>query len=255
MSRQVLLVALSAAVAVGLAINTSTAEAGHCGGGKWKPTPPPIHLPPPIHWKPQPPTCPPVHHPAPTYPAPTHPRPAPAPTYTPAPQPAPQPTTSFRPISFPSQPQPSVVPSRTWYFGVSLEIADTVYGRGLRVASVTRGGPGAMAGLERGDVLMVANGQSLSHATTNEHGVQILQSLVNGSSPAPTAAFVVPSSPTVQFGVVDRRTNSPTYVTVTPQRVGGSPAPTAGGGGGGFPAPSQAFPSAPAASAAPEKTF
>lgn len=190
---------------------------------------PPVH--PPIHPPVQPPICiRPIEPPPVVCPPPVVERPAP--------------TTAFRPVSFPSAPQPAVVPTRTWYFGMSLEITNTVYGRGLRIASITPGAPAALAGLEIGDVLMVASGQSLSQANTNEHGVQILQSLVD------------PQYANIQLGLLDVRTQQPTYLTVMPQRVGGGPAPTAT-----FPqAPGQAFPappaSAPVASAtAPARAF
>ncbi len=151
----------------------------------------------------------------------------------------PAPTTAFRPIGFPSAPQPAVVPSRTWYFGMSLELTQTVYGRGLRIASITHGAPAAMAGLEIGDVLIVANGQGLQAATSNENGVQMIQSLVTPQGVA-------------QFGVLDVRTQQPTYLNVMPRRLGGAPAPTAAGPGfPQFPAP----PAPVASLAAPAQAF
>lgn len=146
----------------------------------------------------------------------------PAPTYQPAP--------TINPINW--NPAPTIVPARQWYFGMSLEITNTAYGRGLRVASITPGSPAYRAGLEIGDVLLAAGSVSLQNAYSNEHGVQLLQSAVGGGAPAPTAAttavgtFVSPVSPTVQLTVVDVRTNQARYLLVQPQGRGGVPAPT-----------------------------
>lgn len=166
-------------------------------------------------------------HPQPIYPQPAPIYPAPAPTIQPAP--------TIRPIGF--VPTPRVVPSRTWYFGMSLQITNTAYGRGLQVASVTPGSPASRAGLEVGDVLLAAGNVGLQNAYSNEHGVQILQSAVGNSTPAPTATFVVPSGPNLTLTVLNVRTNQPTYVTVQPQ-PNGMPVPT-------YPTPAPAI-SAPA---------
>lgn len=154
-------------------------------------------------------------------------RPAPTPHPTPAP-------TVVNPIGW--NPAP-VAPARQWYFGMSLQITQTAYGRGLQVASVTPGSPAALAGLEIGDVLLSGGGVSFASAYSNEHGVQLLQSSVGGGAPAPTAVgtFVAPPSPSVQLTVVDRRTGQPVGVNVRPiGSGGGGPAPTAVGS---WPAP------------------
>ncbi|MEO0529268.1 MAG: PDZ domain-containing protein [Planctomycetota bacterium] len=206
MSRLTTLAALTAVAAtLGLA---SQADAGkHC---RWKPAPPrPIH-------------------PAPTYPVP-------APTIQPAP--------TVRPIGY--VPTPTVVPARTWYFGMNLQITNTAYGRGLQIASITHGSPASRAGLEVGDVLLAAGNVGLQSAYSNEHGVQLLQSAVGGSAPAPTVTtFVAPTSPNVLLTVLNIRTGQPTYVNVQPHRQG-NPVPT-------YPTPT--FP-APAVSAPVANAF
>lgn len=129
-------------------------------------------------------------------------------------------------------PVQQVVPTRRWYFGMSLQITNTAYGRGLQVTRVTPGGPAARVGLEPGDVLMAAGQVSLQTAYSNEHGVQLLQSAVGFGSPAPTAAITTigfPSQPSssVLLTVINRRTNQPLQLAVSPQRVGGGgPVPT-----------------------------
>ncbi|QDT67945.1 PDZ domain (Also known as DHR or GLGF) [Planctomycetes bacterium MalM25] len=181
--------ALASLLVFGLA---AAANAGGCHK-RWKPAPRPIYQPAPIH-----------------HPAPIH-----------------QPAPTLKPIGW--APAPTVVPARNWYFGMSLQITNTAYGRGLQVARVTPGSPAYRAGLEVGDVLLAAGSVSLQNAYSNEHGVQLLQSAVGSGAPAPTAAaaFVAPVSPTVQVTVIDVRTNQAKYVLVSPRlNGGGAPAPT-----------------------------
>ncbi|CAE7266137.1 unnamed protein product, partial [Symbiodinium sp. CCMP2456] len=148
----------------------------------------------------------------------------PAPTYT-------------QPISYPSyKPAPTVIGNpgylpiagpRAYYFGMSLQIANTAYGRGLQVASVTPGSPAAQAGLETGDVLLRAGGVDLQNAYSNEHGVQLLQSAVGfgGASPTTAQTFVAPPAQLVQLTVVNVRSGRVVAVSVRPISSG-SPAPT-----------------------------
>ncbi|TWT96205.1 PDZ domain (Also known as DHR or GLGF) [Botrimarina colliarenosi] len=156
--------------------------------------------------------------------------------------PGPAPTVVGKPINW--RPQPSVVPTRSWYFGMSLQITQSPFGRGLQVASVTPGSPAARAGLEAGDVLLSAGGVSLQGAYSNEHGVQLLQSAMGAGAPAPTAVatYTVAPSPSVQLTVVNVRTGQLTGVNVQPIATGG-PAPTLTS-----PAPVASYPS-PAVSA------
>ncbi|MEQ8848518.1 PDZ domain-containing protein [Botrimarina sp.] len=162
----------------------------------------------------------------------------------------PAPAPAVRPIGW--HPQPVAPTHRDWYFGMSLEIQHTQYGRGLRVASVTHGSPADRAGLEVGDVLLAANQVSLAGAVSNEHGVTLVnQAMSQGQAPAPAAAvttavaYVQPQSQ-MQFTVLDRRSGQPVYVAVAPHRVGGYPAPAPAAPAFGAPAPSAPRPAAPA---------
>lgn len=141
-----------------------------------------------------------------------------------------RPAPTIRPINW--RPFVPPTPTRTWYFGVSLQRTQTPYGPGLQVASVTPGAPASLAGLEPGDVLLSAGSVSLQNAVSNEHGVQLLQSAVGfGSAPAPTAAttYIAPQPiANVRLTVLDVRTAQLAYLNVQPQHVGGpSPIPTA----------------------------
>lgn len=192
MSRTATLTALTAVVALAVA---AQAHAGHgCGG--WKPAPHPFPGP---GWEPPAPTSTIIknvsHH---SYKV--------APSVVPSPQP--------------------IVGPRSFYFGMSLQITYTQYGRGLQVASITPGSPAARAGLEIGDVLLRAGSTDLQNAYSNEHGVQLLQSAVlGGGGPAPTVTAFVAPSPSVYLTVVNVRTGQLTGVNVQPIPTG-SPAPT-----------------------------
>lgn len=153
--------------------------------------------------------------------------------------PAPVPT--VQPIGWP---QPA--PARPWYFGMSLQVTQTAYGRGLQVVSITPGAPAQRSGLEIGDVLLASTVLSFSNAFSNQHGVDLLQqSVIGGGAPAPTvttqvstriAPAIAPGSGYADLQVLDVRTGGVANLRVFPQQLGG----------GGLPAPTFANP-APAA--------
>lgn len=148
-------------------------------------------------------------------------------------------------ITYPKPiPTPAPAPTNAWYFGMSLQRIATQYGTGMQLASVTPGSPAALSGLERGDVLLTANGANFRHAGSNTHGVQILQQSVRFTSggvqpPAPTATTVstyvqpnVVSQPYTDVQVIDSRTGQVMVLRVTPIGQGfvspqPTPAPTA----------------------------
>lgn len=112
-------------------------------------------------------------------------------------------------------PPPVVIaPTNPWYFGMACERVQTTFGIGLRVSVVTPGGPAEAYGLKVGDVLLVAGSVNLSQASSNDHGVMLVQSAV---TPQGTVAFTLVDAST---GMLANLTMSP-----TPQ---GAPAPTAG---------------------------
>lgn len=107
------------------------------------------------------------------------------------------------------------VSTYAWYFGISLERVQTNFGVGLRVASVTPGGPSQQYGLKPGDVLLVAGVVNLSQAISNTHGVELVQSAVTPEG-------------TVQFTLLDGSTGMLANLAMAPTPLGApGPAPTA----------------------------
>lgn len=146
--------------------------------------------------------------------------------------PGPHPVPTIQPIGWP---QPA--PARPWLFGMSLQVTQTPYGRGLQVASITPGAAAQRAGLEVGDVLLASSVQSFASAYSNPHGVDLLQqSVLRAEAPAPTftttqvstavAPAIAPGVGYADLQVLDVRTRGVTNLRVFPQPVGaGLPAP------------------------------
>lgn len=109
---------------------------------------------------------------------------------------------------------PEPAPTYAWYFGLSLERVQTNFGVGLRVASVTPGGPSHQYGLKPGDVLLVAGAVNLSQAISNTHGVELVQSAVTPEG-------------SVQFTLVDGGTGQLANLAMAATPLGSpAPAPT-----------------------------
>ena len=114
---------------------------------------------------------------------------------------------------------PPVCTCNNWYFGMSLQLTDSHYGRGLQVTSVTPGSPAHQAGLEPGDVLYAVDQTTLQTAVSNEHGVQLLQSEVDPVSGVYGHALL--------SSVLDASTNQVIQLQVYPTRtVEETPVPT-----------------------------
>lgn len=64
---------------------------------------------------------------------------------------------------------------------MSLQVVQTTFGIGLQVHDVTHGSPACQAGLEVGDILVMAAGQTFERVQTNEQGVALLQSLATAT--------------------------------------------------------------------------
>ena len=165
------------------------------------PPKPPVICPPPVVCPPQPPViCPP-------------------PVVCPPKPPVICPPPVIKPICY-KPVCPPVCTCHDWYFGMSLQLTDSHYGRGLQVTSVTPGSPAHHAGLEPGDILYAANQASLQTAVSNEHGVQLLQSQVVENQ-VPSYGHVALTS------VWDASTNQVVRLDVTPTReVEETPVPT-----------------------------
>lgn len=138
---------------------------------------------------------------------------------------------------------PNPIQHNDWYFGMSVQLNHTPYGRGLQVYDTRGFGPARQAGLEPGDVILSANGNTFHNAFSNRHAVRILQNSVYaiGSPVGPIETFgnkvstlVNPGwgQPTgsVQLQVLDSRTGNVVLLTVYPQYNGigqpGLPVPT-----------------------------
>lgn len=159
----------------------------------------------------------------------------------------PKPVPTIQPIDWV---RPAPAPVRNWYFGVSLQLINTQWGRGLQVASVTPGAPASLAGLEVGDILLGSSVMRFNHAYSNHHGVDLLQqSVLGGGAPAPAVTTVstriVPQSGYADLQVIDVRTGGVTNLRVFPQWTGG---------GIGGPVPTYTNP-APAFSTSPAPAF
>lgn len=102
-----------------------------------------------------------------------------------------------------------------WRFGMACERAHSPYGVGLRVAVISPGGPAQSYGLKVGDILLVAGSVNLSQATSNEHGVALVQSAVTPEG-------------TVQLTILDAATGQLANLTMAPTPVAVGPAPTSG---------------------------
>lgn len=99
-----------------------------------------------------------------------------------------------------------------WYFGMSLQVVQTSLGIGLQVHDVTHGSPASQAGLEVGDILVMAAGQTFETVQTNEQGVALLQSLATATDA------------NLNLVVQDSRTSLIASVNITPQSQA-APAP------------------------------
>ncbi len=131
---------------------------------------------------------------------------------------------------YPPQPNP-------FTFGMSLAVIRTQFGTGLRVASVTRGGPACRAGLEIGDIIDSTNGRRISYTRDSFAAVRQLNTFVTYTSlvqplpgpypgPAPadarqvrtrvTPGFGAPSRPIASMNVIDVRTGRTVPVLVYP---------------------------------------
>ncbi len=131
---------------------------------------------------------------------------------------------------YPTQPNPVT-------FEMSLAVVRTQFGTGLRVASVTRGGPACRAGLEVGDIIDSTNGRRISYTNDSFAAVRQLNTFVTYSAPvqplpgpypgpAPAGArqigtrvspgFGVPSRPIASMNVIDVRTGRMVPVVVYP---------------------------------------
>ncbi len=180
---------------------------------------PPIVCPPPVVCPPRPPViCPP-----PVVCPPKPPVICPPPVVCPPAPPVVCPPPVIKPICHkPVCPPvcPPVCTCDNWYFGMSLQLTDSHYGRGMQVTSVTPGSPAHQAGLQPGDILYAANHTSLYNAVSNEHGVQIIQSQV-AETQSPGYGHVQLTS------VWDADTNQVVELTVYPTReVEEAPIPT-----------------------------
>lgn len=102
-----------------------------------------------------------------------------------------------------------------WRFGMACERAHSPYGVGLRVAAISLGGPAQSYGLKAGDVLLVAGSVNLAQASSNEHGVALVQSAVSPDG-------------TVQLTFVDAATGQLANLMMAPTPVAVGPAPTGG---------------------------
>lgn len=99
-----------------------------------------------------------------------------------------------------------------WYFGMSLQIVQTSFGMGLQVHDVVPNSPAYLAGLEVGDILVMAAGQSFQTIRTNEEGVAMLQSLATATQA------------NLNLVVQDSRSNQLASINITPQSKS-APAP------------------------------
>lgn len=185
--------------------------------------PPPIVLPPPV-------VCPPVACPPPVVCPPAPPVICPPPAHV-CPPPVITPVCCHKPVC-----ECETTPA--WYFGMSLQRIQTPLGIGLQVFSITPNSPAAVSGLKVGDVLLMANGQSLQAVQSNEEGVALLQSLVVvgqpvAATPVPTAvptmlvSHVVPQpvlQASINLTVLDTQSNQLASLTVMPQSLE-TPAP------------------------------
>ena len=161
---------------------------------------------------------------------------------TPIVYPQPVPVVTLRPIILP-EPAPMPIVSRSFYFGMSLQLIQTQYGIGLQVADISPTGPAARGGLELGDILLSSGSTTFRFAQSNLQGVDMLQRSVvmsngggiGGGGPVPTTTTlvstrIVPRLAIAELQVLDVRTGIVAPVRVTPELIGGGlggPVPTA----------------------------
>lgn len=91
-------------------------------------------------------------------------------------------------------PQPQ--PQNPYYFGFSIQlVSDTYGGKTLRIVSVSPGSPAQQAGLEIGDEIRSVNGLGFLHARDSFEAVNMLSRFVSpnplGGGPAPAATAAV----------------------------------------------------------------
>ena len=122
-------------------------------------------------------------------------------------------------------------PQNPYYFGLNVQLVHDFNGPGLRVVSVTPGGPACRAGLEQGDIISTINGFGFAAAQNSFDAVRLMNSYVGGNSGiAPAAStLVAPPSPAHLANMVVRDIRTGRYVNVSCY-----PTLRFGGGGGGI---------------------
>ena len=114
-----------------------------------------------------------------------------------------------------------------WYFGMSITLDNSQYGKVLRVTGVTPNGPAQRAGLEVGDRIYSVNQRTFASAMNDFQARSILQQATGAPGGGVPTVQVETHPGTARMQVIDVQTGGIVPVVCYPNNQGG--------GGGGVP--------------------